>query len=190
MIQDNSFLIPLKDISCEGKSVRITNQEIWTSAFATFNIDAHIETPLTADLTLIKTEEGVLVRGILSGVLILPCSRCTEPTHTPLTWEIESFESLPEPDLDPNEQDLLSSSAIVLENGNPILDLSKLLREECSLALPMNPLCRPDCKGLCPSCGQNLNSGQCSCQKEGEDPRMAIFRQIQIAKTKNSSKKL
>ena len=53
------------------------------------------------------------------------------------------------------------------------IDLADLLREQFYLALPMKPLCRQDCKGLCPQCGTNLNTDTCQCQVRWEDPRLA-----------------
>ena len=53
------------------------------------------------------------------------------------------------------------------------IDLSQLMDEQFYLALPMKPLCREHCKGLCPSCGTNLNEAACDCQVRWEDPRLA-----------------
>jgi uncharacterized protein len=53
------------------------------------------------------------------------------------------------------------------------IDLKELLREQFYLALPMKPLCREDCHGLCPQCGTNLNTGTCACTPVWEDPRLA-----------------
>jgi uncharacterized protein len=53
------------------------------------------------------------------------------------------------------------------------IDLSDLLREQFYLALPMKPLCRDDCRGLCPQCGVNRNTGTCDCGPGWEDPRLA-----------------
>ena len=54
--------------------------------------------------------------------------------------------------------------------------LNEVLREQFYLALPMKPLCREDCAGLCPRCGTNRNTGSCSCVTEPEDPRLAPLR--------------
>lgn len=59
-----------------------------------------------------------------------------------------------------------------------ILDTDSLIKEEVFLNFPGQVLCRPDCKGLCPVCGINLNSGFCSCNTESLDPRMARIRDI------------
>jgi uncharacterized protein len=56
------------------------------------------------------------------------------------------------------------------------INLNEVLREQFYLALPMKPLCREDCAGLCPQCGINRNTGTCSCATEFEDPRLAPLR--------------
>jgi uncharacterized protein len=56
------------------------------------------------------------------------------------------------------------------------IDLSELMREQFYLALPMKPLCREDCKGLCAQCGTNLNTGTCDCAPVWEDPRLAALK--------------
>src|ERR671919_630513 len=61
---------------------------------------------------------------------------------------------------------------------NEQIDLNELLREQFYLALPMKPLCRDECKGLCPQCGTNLNTGTCDCGPGWEDPRLAALKQL------------
>jgi uncharacterized protein len=56
------------------------------------------------------------------------------------------------------------------------IDLNELLREQFYLALPMKPLCRDECKGLCPQCGTNWNTGACTCTTQWEDPRLAALK--------------
>jgi len=58
------------------------------------------------------------------------------------------------------------------------IDLGELMREQFYLALPMKPLCRDDCRGLCPQCGTNLNAGTCDCSPVWEDPRLAALKAI------------
>ena len=58
------------------------------------------------------------------------------------------------------------------------LDLGELMREQFILALPMKPLCRADCAGLCPVCGMNRNRETCGCQSEWIDPRMEALRRL------------
>ena len=58
------------------------------------------------------------------------------------------------------------------------LDLTPLLREQGWLAVPMKPLCTPNCKGLCPQCGTNLNLESCACEKVHIDPRLAALKKL------------
>jgi len=60
------------------------------------------------------------------------------------------------------------------------IDLAQLMREQFYLALPMKPLCGDGCRGLCPVCGTNLNRGTCDCNREWEDPRLAVLKNIKV----------
>jgi uncharacterized protein len=59
-----------------------------------------------------------------------------------------------------------------------VLDLAHMLREQFYLAMPMRPLCREDCRGLCPQCGTNLNVDSCGCTRERHDPRFDGLRTL------------
>ncbi len=59
-----------------------------------------------------------------------------------------------------------------------VIDLGQLMQEQCYLAVPMKPLCREDCRGLCSECGTNLNSGSCECRQTWVDPRLAVLDQL------------
>jgi uncharacterized protein len=58
------------------------------------------------------------------------------------------------------------------------LELNDVLREEILLALPMQRVCREDCKGICPVCGQNRNQNECRCHTETVDDRWAALKQL------------
>ncbi len=64
-----------------------------------------------------------------------------------------------------------------------VLDLGDMLREQFYLALPMRPLCRPDCQGLCPQCGADRNVEACQCQSEWVDPRLSVLKALVTRKT-------
>jgi uncharacterized protein len=61
---------------------------------------------------------------------------------------------------------------------NDAIDLSQLVMEQFQLAVPMKPLCAEACKGLCPQCGTNLNTGACDCSGKWEDPRFAALKSM------------
>ena len=98
------------------------------------------------------------------------CVRCLEPFAYRLSFSLTD-RFLPASEAAHDED------AFPISNDNSV-DLSEPLREIILLSLPMHAVCRPDCRGLCPQCGQNLNFGQCDCQKEEIDPRLAILKQL------------
>ena len=125
------------------------------------------------EVTLMRTNRSVLVEGELYTEVELSCSRCLSSFGCPLTINIEE-EYFP-------TTDILTGSSIPVpgEPGNftideyNILDLSEAIRQYALLAIPMKPLCRQDCAGLCPACGCNLNHTSCNCPSESIDPRWA-----------------
>ena len=113
----------------------------------------------------------IRVRGDYAGRFEAPCARCVEPVEHPLTG---SFDLLYRPlgvDAGAAERAISTSETeIGYYNGDGLV-LEDVLREQVLLSLPEKTLCRADCKGLCPSCGRNLNTETCSCESAVTDPR-------------------
>ncbi len=128
--------------------------------------------------------ETVHVRGHLSAGLEPECGRCLERYRVAFEQELDLF-YLPRPVQnvqEPEEEDveLSDRDVVVGYHDGQRLDLGEVVREQLFLALPLKRLCRPDCRGLCPSCGKNLNAGSCACPppQQPEDPRLAPLRQM------------
>ena len=177
--------ISINDISPHGQTFLIDDPDVWLGPIAEFHMDCRILEPVSAEVLVLPTEKGCLVRGTLTGKVALPCNRCAESAEVTLNDRFETFEYLPGAPLDEDEVDEApeEDSHITLTEGSPMLDLAALCWEEFSLALPVNPLCKPDCKGLCPVCGANLNKGRCACVHDEGDPRMAAPRNLTITKS-------
>jgi uncharacterized protein len=123
---------------------------------------------LHGSLRLSRTPQGVLIQGTLEAETRVECVRCLTMFDLPTVIEISEL-FLPEhaaQDVDENEE-----PKIITEEGN--IDLTPIVREETILSIPMKAVCSETCKGLCPECGQNLNEGQCDCEVERIDPRLA-----------------
>jgi uncharacterized protein len=120
---------------------------------------------------LLRTQRSILVKCTVSTEVELTCSRCLSLFRYPLTLNFEE-EYLP-------TVDVVSGTPLPLpeEPGaftideHHILDLTEAMRQYTVLAIPMKPLCRKDCAGLCQNCGHNLNQGRCDCPSPGADPR-------------------
>jgi uncharacterized protein len=125
--------------------------------------------PLSGSFTATRISEGIYLSGRLHSHILVQCVRCLEDANVPLTMEVDELFYYP-PGAAPPE------SYVVGENG--FIDLSPLVRELAVLDMPIQPLCRPDCQGLCMICGQNLNEGDCGCEDEDIDPRMDALRHL------------
>lgn len=125
---------------------------------------------LKGTVRVIRVENGVFVEGEVRSQLRLECVRCLDPFDFPVTLTLAEKFRLPE---SPPEQGV----PYAVRDDNKI-DLEPLLREQAWLAIPMKPLCDPDCQGLCPQCGVNLNEESCTCEKERIDPRLAALKEL------------
>jgi uncharacterized protein len=132
------------------------------------------QAPLIGSVRLLNASNGILVQGDLHAVATLACARCLEPVSVPIDFELEEV-FVPTIDistgqaLTPEEED----HALWI-NEHHILDLHEVVRQDVLVAAPVHLLCRDDCRGLCPQCGQNLNEGPCGCKPE-MDPRWSAL---------------
>ncbi len=129
--------------------------------------------PVKGQVTLINAGGKVEAFGFVSTTVELTCSRCLTKHWVPIEIEIDevcSLEAVERYDSVTAEEE--RSELISLRSGSKI-DLSELVRQLAMLNTPWRWLCRPDCRGLCPVCGQNLNEGDCDCQRQQVDSRLA-----------------
>ncbi|MBP3731597.1 MAG: DUF177 domain-containing protein [Mailhella sp.] len=176
--------IALNSLPAQGMELTVTSDEVWAKPLGEYGINCRIAEPVSARVFILAQDTGCLIRGDLSGTVVLPCNRCMEDTVVRLAQEFEEFEEYPwaerEPEDTENAVSFMEDGVVFQQDGMPFLDLASLLWEEFSLALPVKPLCRQDCKGLCPVCGKNLNQGDCGCTSEAGDPRLAALRRLKV----------
>lgn len=124
---------------------------------------------------LLRTKAGVLVTAHLRGQSHEQCSRCLQELEYPLSLHIEE-EFLQTVDASTGVPISLPDEPGAFRiDGEQTLDLSEAVRQYWATALPMQPLCRSDCRGLCPRCGHDLNQGPCGCPTEEHDERWAAL---------------
>lgn len=140
--------------------------------------------PVRGELTFTNINQRILVQGKLTLDLPLVCSRCLKPFPCKLNLDIEE-EYYPTVDINtgartppPDE-----AGAFTIDERH-VLDLTEAIRQYKETVLPMKPLCREECAGICPTCGKDLNEGQCGCPTEAVDPRWA-----ELLKLKNKGRK-
>ena len=137
-----------------------------------------VVSPVRLVADVLKDAQKVRLSGQVTTTLEVECSRCLEPFSIPVDSAIDllflpAVENTGEAEREVREDDLGVSYY-----KDDVIDLGDVIREQLYLALPMKPLCREDCQGLCPVCGANRNREPCACQAEWVDPRLEPLRKL------------
>jgi uncharacterized protein len=113
----------------------------------------------------------IRLRGHFEGRFEVPCARCVEPVEIPVSSDFDLIFRPVGVDAGPAERAISAGETEIGYYQKDSLLLEDVLREQVLLSLPVRTLCKPDCKGLCPRCGQNRNHQVCSCDEGPNDPR-------------------
>lgn len=134
---------------------------------------------LELDLRLESVVEGVLVSGTVTATMSGECVRCLDPVTAPLVVDLQELYAFPgaRPGSEPDEDD---DTEPLPEMAGDLIDLEPALRDAVVLALPLQPLCRDDCPGLCPECGARLEDDP-EHSHDAVDPRWAALRELGAA---------
>lgn len=136
------------------------------------------DAPLSAQFHVARTNRGLLVKGRVRTSLAETCGRCLTSISVPVEADIAE-EVLPLLDLATGARlDASAEPEVMRLSDHHELDLERLAREAVVLAAPIAPICRPDCPGLCPSCGQELGPGHIEHIDEPLDPRLEALLQF------------
>lgn len=126
-------------------------------------------TDVTGSARITRTAQGLLVQVKLQASSVTECSRCLNPAVQTLAPEFTELYAF--------TRNSVTDSGLLLPENHQI-DLTPLVREYMLLDIPISPLCKPDCKGLCPVCGNNLNEYQCVHDDILIDPRLSILKNL------------
>lgn len=125
-----------------------------------------------------RVENGFALDGVVAFTARLECSRCLAPY--PFEFD-ETFSLIlyRQKETSGVEREIGRQDLDVSYFSSDILELAPIAEERIQLAIPMKPLCRDECAGLCPSCGEDRNSGPCGCRIKTPDPRWNALRELQ-----------
>jgi len=115
-----------------------------------------------------RTPQGLLLQGDFKAETDLECVRCLDVYTQSLNWSLTDLYAF-------NRRNMTESGLLVPEEGQ--IDLEPLLREYALLEIPISPVCTPDCKGLCPVCGENLNKINCG-HRSGFDSPFTVLKDL------------
>ena len=119
-------------------------------------------------VTLTRTNRSILVQGAMTANVTGVCCRCLSQANYPVNFALED-EFFSRVDMPGDSALLGESDNSTTIDDNHVLNLSEVMRQYTLLAMPIKPLCRLDCAGLCPSCGHDLNKGHCQCSSRVSD---------------------
>lgn len=122
---------------------------------------------LAFDLVLESIDGGILVQGAIEGEYAGPCGRCLAEIVRPLRVKVAEIYRPP--------GGVWEEGYVIAQDS---VDLERAVRDAVGLEIPLNPLCRPDCAGLCPRCGADLNDGPCGCPSDEGDLRWSVLREL------------
>jgi uncharacterized protein len=117
------------------------------------------------ELVVQNLESRFLLNGTLRAEGPTECGRCLR--EFALGWDVP-VDVMVLRDVDSEEEE---GETLLILQRNGVVDLREALRECCVLAYPQSPVCRDDCRGLCPQCGCDLNETTCACAENDVDPR-------------------
>jgi len=128
------------------------------------------------ELRISRDKERVYIAGQLQSELSLPCCRCLEPFKVKISRDVDLLYLPQSVNNGDSEKEITVNDLAVSFYSEEKIDLKQMIREQFELELPMKPLCREDCKGLCQACGINLNFKICRCDANWRDPRLETLK--------------
>jgi uncharacterized protein len=168
----------LLDLSRFRGSVERIERRADPAAFGPAPEEFRIVDPVVFGADLRKDSQKIRLAGSVATTLELQCGRCLEPYAVPIDAAFDLLFLPASEEVVAGEHEIRAEDAGVSFYKDDVIDLAEVMREQFYLALPMKPLCRDECQGLCPVCGVNRNTGTCSCQAAWVDPRMEALKAL------------
>jgi len=156
-----------------------------TSALSLYDDDGnHMDARnLVGEVKVTRLGDGLLVQGDIRADVDLRCSRCLDDITVPVDARLEE-QFKPTVDVETGRaikhEEQEEDDAFTIDNVHQ-MDMSEPIRQALLVALPMRPLCRENCRGLCPVCGANRNNTDCGHHEEPMDSRWEGLRELDLA---------
>jgi uncharacterized protein len=130
--------------------------------------------PVHAEISVKKAGDEIFIKGRITTSLSFVCSRCLIPFEFPVNSHFDLV-YLPE-ELEEPKEELESDDMNISFYYSRQIDLKDVVLEQLNLTFPVKPLCSKKCQGICPICGKNIDSGECSCVTDKSDSRLERLR--------------
>ena len=158
---------------------KVYRPEAFSSVFRDDRDTFQVVSPVSLAFDIHRSQQQFRLAGGVTTTLELPCSRCLEAFTLPVDAPFDLRYQPHTLNAGEGEREIEEDDLTTAFYENDEIDLAQLMREQFYLSLPMKPLCRADCQGLCVVCGTNLNRAMCDCKREWDDPRLAPLKALQ-----------
>ncbi len=180
-----SLIIHVENLGAEAIEVSEDFDRSWLANIPEYTREndlGYVKDRIKISGSVVKEGTNLHLRGEVDLTVHTLCSRCGEEIDFPLASDFDLV-LMPDPERTSElERQLSPEDLNHIYYRGPELDLTPYFQEQIALELPIQFLCRPECKGICPNCGQNLNYAACECLKKSEDLRLQALRGLKIGK--------
>jgi uncharacterized protein len=164
------MIVDLRNVSTESKQYAFHVDQTWWEAGEAVEPSVGLHEPIQVRVELYKAGAKYVLEGFIKGALRIRCDRCLESYRHGLESRFrlilkQATEESGQPEIELLDEDM----QVDFINGTEV-DLGEIVRQQVLLNQPMKSLCRDDCRGICPGCGQNLNTETCTCKASGGHP--------------------
>jgi uncharacterized protein len=168
----------LLDLSRLKVGVQHVERRYEPAAFELSGEEFRLVAPVTLVADVTRDEQKVRLVGRVTTRIECNCGRCLDPFEVPVDADVDLFFLPAAAAAAEGDRETAEADFGVAYFKDETLDLGEVMREQFYLAVPMKPLCREDCKGLCAVCGINKNRETCTCQVEWTDPRLEPLKRL------------
>ena len=138
--------------------------------------------PLRLELTVTREFDHIRVTGQVSTTVRLDCSRCLTEYESPITSAFTVFYSQSTDGPQDEEVELTEEDLVAASYAGEEIDFTPVIAEQIIMGIPLKPLCREECQGLCSTCGADLNTSPCDCERAAVSPKFSALRNLKIEK--------
>ncbi|MGA1871031.1 MAG: YceD family protein [bacterium] len=167
--------IQLKEIPEEGCTIA---SEVPKTDFNLGEDEVRLQGPVSINIKINKSSRGIIISGKVKTLLELECSRCLENFLFHVNEQFEACFIPEDQKIEEEEVELTKNDMDVSFFKGEAIDLTDVIREQILLSVPMTPVCKSSCRGLCSNCGQNLNQGKCACGSFSSDRRWSALSKL------------
>ncbi len=178
LVRGCEMIIRLDNIPDEGLNVDESRPDTWLTNFPDLLAEDGISAagPVKIRLNVVRTDEQVHVQGDIRMSVHTECARCLAEVIA----EVEAPVDIVLVPTGPGRESEDAEDEGFGTYREEEIDLAEHLRGQLALYFPSKFLCKPNCKGLCPQCGADLNNEECSCKTEAVDPRWAALNKLKL----------